>query len=72
MQVKQYLFQSPYSSPVQYGRVDPTTKDTSTQTQQLLNTTNQTMSEAKTVQATQTQEVTPTVSSSSSTLDLYA
>ncbi|WP_428737500.1 hypothetical protein [Sulfurimonas sp.] len=71
MQVTQYLFQSPYSSPVQFGRVDPSTQDSSQASAQLLNSTNETANKAQTFQVTQTSEVTPTVSSSN-TLDVYA
>ncbi len=69
MQVKQYLFQSPYSSPVQFGRVDPSSKESSQDDKQLLNSTNQTANKAQVFQSTQTQEVTPTVSGK---LDVYA
>ncbi|MFT7860526.1 MAG: hypothetical protein ABXS93_06290 [Sulfurimonas sp.] len=71
MQVTQYLFQSPYSSPVQFGRVDPTTKEDSQEDQQLLSTTNETANKAQNFQSTQTKEVTPTVSSGNE-LDIYA
>jgi hypothetical protein len=70
MQVTQYLFQSPYSSPVQFGRVDPTTsKDSSQESTQLLNSTNETANKAQAFESTQKKEVTPTVSG---TLDIYA
>ncbi|MDH4944286.1 hypothetical protein [Sulfurimonas sp. C5] len=70
MQVKQYLFQSPYSSPVQFGRVDPSSKESSSQdNKQLLSSTNQTANKAQVFQSTQTQEVTPTVSGK---IDVYA
>ncbi|WP_304545941.1 hypothetical protein [Sulfurimonas microaerophilic] len=69
MKVTQYLFQSPYSSPVQFGRVDPSTKDSSQGNTQLLNSTNETANKAQAFKATQTKEVTPTVSGK---LDVYA
>lgn len=74
MQVTRYLFQSPYSSPVQFGRVDPTTKDSSNSGDaQLLKSTNQTAVAAQAFEATQTKEVKPSVSGpAGSSLDIYA
>ena len=69
MQVQRYLFQSPYSSPVQFGRPDPTTKD-NTQDQQLLKQTNETAFKAQVFESSQKKEVTPTVSNNR--LDVYA
>jgi hypothetical protein len=74
MNVTQYTFQSPYSSPVQVGRPDPSSKkETSSQldTSGLIKSTNTSVSDAKSFQATQTKEVEPTVDSGS-TLDIYA
>ena len=70
MQVTQYLFQSPYSSPVQYGRVDPSTQNSLQDSKQQFHATNETLTKAQTFQVTQKQEVTPTVSSNK--LDVYA
>lgn len=69
MQVTRYLFQSPYSSPVQFGRVDPSSKDSSQDNTKLLNSTNETANKAQVFESTQTKEVTPTVSGK---LDVYA
>lgn len=69
MQVTRYLFQSPYSSPVQFGRVDPSSKDSSQDNTKLLNSTNETANKAQIFESTQTKEVTPTVSGK---LDVYA
>lgn len=69
MQVTQYLFKSPYSSPVQFGRVDPSSKDSSQENSQLLNSTNETAKKAQVFESTQTKEVVPTVSGR---LDVYA
>jgi len=74
MEVKQYLFQSPYSSQVQIGRLDPSVEQNQKaqeQTQSLVSNTNQTAKEAQQFSATQTKEVTPSVASKDS-LDLYA
>ena len=70
MQVERYIFQSPYSSPVQFGRPDPTTKDNSAE-QKLLKSTNETAFKAQVFESSQKKEVTPTVSSSN-LLDVYA
>jgi hypothetical protein len=74
MEIKQYLFQSPYSSQVQIGRLDPSVEQnqkTQEQTQSLVNNTNQTAKEAQQFNSAQTKEVTPAVASKDS-LDLYA
>ncbi|MCD6259391.1 MAG: hypothetical protein J7J31_07295 [Helicobacteraceae bacterium] len=74
MEVKQYLFQSPYSSQVQIGRPDPSVEQNQKvreQTQSLVSNTNQTAKEAQQFNSTQTKEVTPSVASKDS-LDLYA
>lgn len=74
MEIKQYLFQSPYSSQVQIGRPDPSVEQnqrTQEQTQSLVSNTNQTAKEAQQFNSTQTKEVTPSVASKDS-LDLYA
>lgn len=72
MQVTQYLFQSPYSSPVQYGRVDPTSTQSASQSDaKLPSATNETANKAQAFESTQKKEVTPTVSGSN-VLDVYA
>ncbi len=74
MTVASYLFQSPYSSSVQVGRPDPSVKkEESTQsgTAELPASTNQSLQDAKSFQATQTSEVKPTVDSTN-LLDIYA
>ena len=74
MNVTQYTFQSPYSSPFQVGRPDPSSKqETSSQpdTSGLIKNTNTSLSNAQSFQSSQTQEVKPTVDSGR-TLDIYA
>jgi len=69
MAVQSYLFQSPYSSPIQIGRPDPSVKqDTNSD---MPNTTNETLQKAQSFAATQTKDVVPTVTSNQ-LLDLYA
>jgi len=70
MQVTQYTYQSPYTSPVQFGRPDPSSqKEQENQMGQLLQN-NESMQQARSVEATQSKEVRPTVTQSS--LDIYA
>ena len=75
MNVAQYTFQSPYPSPIQVGRLDPSSlkesSPSSQDTSSLLRSTNQTLNEAKTFEASRESEVKPTVSNVNS-LDLYA
>ena len=75
MNVAQYTFQSPYSSPVQVGRLDPASvkeeNTSSTGSSQSAPVVNETLSSAQSFEATQTSEVTPTVSSDN-LLDVYA
>lgn len=74
MNVGSYIFQSPYSSSVQVGRPDPSVKkeDSSAQSgNSSFSAINPTVQEAQTLQATQTQEVKPTVESAQ-LLDIYA
>ena len=74
MQVTRYLFQSPYSSQVQVGRPDTSTsgeQKSSVDDSGLQKAANQSLEKAQSFKATQTAEVKPTVSSSS-TLDIYA
>lgn len=75
MNVAQYTFQSPYPSPVQVGRLDPSSlKDSSSagsDTSSLLKSTNETLNKAEAVETSLKSEVKPSVSASNS-LDLYA
>ncbi len=76
MTVSRYLFQSPYTNQVQVGRPDPSVQqEQGTQAQssgsELLQTTNQTVQEAQSFEATQVSEVKPTVDSAQ-LLDIYA
>jgi len=76
MNVERYIFQSPYSSSVQVGRPDPSVKkeDTGGTTQSAsanITSTNQTLQDAKSFQATQTNEVKATVEPTH-LLDVYA
>ena len=70
MQVAQYTFQSPSTSPVQVGRLDPSSLKKEETTSSLpKEVVNQTASKAESFAATQTQEVTPTVTQNS--IDIY-
>lgn len=65
MEVTRYLFQSPYSSQIQIGRPDVNSSTSGEGDSELIKSTNQTMKEAQSFQASQTKEVTPTVNSNS-------
>ncbi|DAB28071.1 MAG: hypothetical protein A2513_10715 [Sulfurimonas sp. RIFOXYD12_FULL_33_39] len=74
MEVTRYLFQSPYSSQIQIGRPDTSSVGSDKNSQDdsaLLKSTNKSLSSAETFKATQTQEVKPTVASTS-LLDVIA
>ena len=77
MNVAQYTFQSPYSSPLQVGRLDPSSvkeeaEDTSSvNSSQSAPVVNETLGSAQSFEATQTSEVEPTVESNQ-LLDVYA
>ncbi len=77
MNVAQYTFQSPYSSAVQVGRLDPSSvkeegeSRSSASSSQGAPVVNETLSSAKSFEATQASEVTPTVESNQ-LLDVYA
>ena len=74
MNVAQYTFQSPYSSPVQVGHLDPSSvnKDSSQgDTSSLLKSTNPTLSKAQSLESSLKSDVKPTVASADS-LDVYA
>ena len=73
MQVAQYTFQSPSSTAVQVGKLDPSSVKENVTTQTALKeqkTPNETLEKAQNFQATQTKEVTPTLTQNS--IDLYA
>ena len=75
MNVTQYTFQSPSTSQVQVGKPVPDTKKATEEKQEdskEIETLNVSLDEAKTIEATQAKEVTPTVESDSSRLDFYA
>ena len=73
MTVERYLFQSPYSSQVQIGRPDPSVSKQSNNDAELLQNTNQTAQKAQQFQASQTQDVKPSVlQSENQLLDVYA
>ena len=70
MNVASYIFQSPSPSPVQVGRLDPSSVATDTGSTQSAPVVNETQAEAKSFQATQVQEVTPSVQEKP-LLDIY-
>ena len=74
MDVTNYIFQSPYPSPVQVGRLDTSNakgqsiqKDSSAE---IIASTNESLKSAQSFKSAQTQEVKPTVQAN--TLDTYA
>ena len=74
MEVKRYLFQSPYNSPVQFGRPDPSTQ--TDDTQKLNSNTNETLKKAEIQTNEMKKQVKPSVSEtpmdSLYKLDIYA
>jgi len=70
MQVAQYTFQSPSTSQVQVGRLDPSSVKTATTSSLPSAVTNPTQTKAESFSATQTQVVKPTVNTNS--IDVYA
>ena len=73
MNVASYTFQSPYPSPFQVGRADPSSQKADTTQQgssELIKNTNTSFSNAQSFKATQTQEVKATVDAP--LLDIYA
>jgi len=72
MKVAQYTFQSPYSSPVQVGRLDPNSvkDDSSKNSAQTFNAPNETLQKAQSFEATQRKDVQATVAQNR--LDIYA
>lgn len=77
MNVAQYTFQSPYSSAVQVGRLDPSSvkeeesTSANSSSSQSAPVVNETLSSAQSFEAAQTSEVKPTVESNQ-LLDVYA
>jgi len=74
MQVAQYTFQSPSSSQVQIGRLDPSSKEDVTDqsaSAQSTSSTNETLQDDKSFETTPVLEVNPAVKSEQ-LLDLYA
>jgi len=74
MNVSSYLFQSPYPSPVQVGRADPSTQQEEQKTQSNAEPapqTDQKQQEAQAFAASQIKEVAPVVESKK-LLDVYA
>jgi len=73
MDVARYIFKSPFSSQIQVGRLDTSVSSSESNGQsgsELISTTNESLNNAQSFKATQTQEVQPTVSSDSH-LDIY-
>jgi len=70
MQVAQYTFQSPSTSQVQVGRLDPSSVKTEKTSSLPSAVTNPTQTKAESFSATQTQVIKPTVSTNS--IDVYA
>ena len=71
MQVAQYTFQSPSTSQVQVGKLDASSVEQESSSTQSMDVPNKSLSDASTFKASQTSEVTPTVSSEH-LLDIYA
>jgi len=70
MQVAQYTFQSPSTSQVQVGKLDPSSVKEEKSSSLPSAATNQTQTKAESFIAMQTQEVKPTVTANS--IDVYA
>jgi len=70
MQVAQYTFQSPSTSQVQVGRLDPSSVKVEKASSLPSAVTNKTQAKAELFSATQIQAVKPTVSANS--IDVYA
>jgi len=70
MQVAQYTYQSPSSSAVQVGRLDPSSVKEEKSSSLPSAATNETASRAESFASTQVQEVKPTVTANS--IDVYA
>ena len=71
MNVASYIFQSPSPNAVQVGRLDPSSVSTESSSSVAAPVVNETQVEAKSFEATQVTEVTPSVESAP-LLDTYA
>lgn len=76
MNVTRYIYQSPYSSPVQFGTPDPSVKSDDNTRQESANTQsfklpNESLQNAQNFKSAQTQDVKPVVESNQ-LLDVYA
>jgi hypothetical protein len=80
MEIRQYIFKSPYSSPIQFGQLDPSSvkkedsgdTDTAKESKQLLQSSNETLLKAKVEENRLKKDVAPQVQSSNALLDVYA
>ena len=70
MQVAQYTYQSPSSSAVQVGKLDPSSVKEEKSSSLPSAVTNETQNKAQSFESTQVQEVKPTVTATS--IDVYA
>jgi hypothetical protein len=72
MQVAQYTFQSPYSSPIQVGRLDPSSlqDDSASKSSQTFNAPNETEQKAQDFSRSEQENATPSVTQNR--LDIYA
>ena len=70
MQVARYLFQSPYTSPMQVGRLDPSSRQSSSDTNTQAVVQDQTQQKAQKFAQTQIQKVQSNVSKSTKTISL--
>ena len=70
MQVAQYTYQSPSSSAVQVGKLDPSSVKEEKSSSLPTTATNETENRAQSFEKTQVQEVKPTVTATS--IDVYA
>jgi len=71
MQVAQYTFQSPSSSPVQVGKLDPSSLKGESSSTKIMDVPNETAGKVATHNASVQSEVTPTISNER-LLDIYA
>jgi hypothetical protein len=80
MQIPQYIFKSPYSSPVQFGQLDPSSvkkedmgdTNSAKETKDLLQSSNETLLKAKVEESRLKKDVVPQVQNSQALLDVYA
>jgi len=71
MNVNTYTYQSPSTQAIQVGRLDQSSKNSDTSDSTLGSSTNQTIKDAQSFNASQTSEVKPKVDTGN-TLDIYA